>query len=245
MQTMVSTGSLKKISAVSGLYFGMFLVLHLISHYSLYFGMERAMKNMVLFRRIYQNPVFELGLVVALIAHYVSNGLIYQHRKKIETKSAKKNDDARTSQAASSIKGELELKAHRYTGYFLSLAVLGHVSATRVAPFFVLSDPSQFDYSFATYAQKKIFGPIFGVYLSLLGMAGGWHLLYGTRSAIVTLFYGSSVTGKPFPVYLKPLAGINHVLIINAAVALGGVYFVIDIETKKELYDIVYSYVPI
>jgi hypothetical protein len=242
---MVSTGSLKKISAASGLYFGVFLIMHLISHYSLYFGMERAMKNMVLFRKVYQNPVFELGLIVALISHYVSNTMIYLHRKKIEEKSAKlkKNDGAVTPTA--SIKGDLELKAHRYTGYFLSLAVIGHVSATRVAPFFVLSDPSQFDYSFATYAQKKIFGPIFGVYLSLLGMAGGWHLLYGTRSAIVTLFYGSSVVGKAFPIYLKPLAGINHLLIINAAIALGGVYFVIDIETKKELYDIVYSYVPI
>jgi hypothetical protein len=76
-------------------------------------------------------------------------------------------------------------------------------------------------------------------------MAGGWHLLYGTRSAIVTLFYGSSVIGKEFPLYLKPFAVVNHILIINAAIALGGVYFVIDIETKKELYDIVYSYVPI
>lgn len=243
---MVSTRSLKRISAASGLYFGVFLIMHLASHYSLYFGMERAMKNMVLFRKVYQNPIFELGLIVALIAHYVSNTMIYLHRKKIEEKSAKlKKNDGTATIPTSSIKGELELKAHRYTGYFLSLAVLGHVSATRVAPYFVLSDPSQFDYSFATYAQKKIFGPIFGVYLTLLGMAGGWHLLYGTRSAIVTLFYGSSVVGKEFPIYLKPLAGINHLLIINAAITLGGVYFAIDIETKKELYDIVYSYVPI
>lgn len=243
---MVSTGLLKKISAASGLYFGVFLIMHLVSHYSLYFGLERAMKTMGFFRNVYQNPIFEMGLVVALIAHYVSNTMIYLHRKKVEEKSAraKKNDGSAITPTAS-IKGELELKGHRYTGYFLSIAVIGHVSATRIAPYFVLSDPSQFDYSFATYAQKKIFGPIFGLYLILLGMAGGWHLLYGTRSAIVTLFYGSSVVGKEFPIYLKPLAALNHLLIINAAITLGGVYFAIDIETKKELYDVVYSYVPI
>ncbi len=51
----------------------------------------------------------------------------------------------------------------------------------------------------------------------VFGMAGGWHLLYGTRSVINTVFYDKSVTGMAFPVCLKPFAGMNHLLIINAA----------------------------
>jgi Succinate dehydrogenase/Fumarate reductase transmembrane subunit len=242
---MVSTLLLKKISAASGLYFGVFLIMHLVSHYSAIFGIDYAMKNMTLFRRIYQNPAFEIGLFIALVVHMISNTMIYMHRQKIERRASKfkKNDDASTTTKIEP-PGTFELKGHRYTGYFLSIAVIGHVSATRIVPFFILKDPSQFDYTFATYAQKAIFGPIFSVYLILLGMAGGWHLIYGTRSAIVTLLYGSSVTGKPFPFALKPLAALNHILIINAVLAICGVYYAVDTETKADLYDVVYSYVP-
>lgn len=241
---MVSSLALKKISAASGLYFGVFLVMHLSSHYSTIFGMDKAMQNVAFFRKLYQHPIFEIGLFVSLVAHMVSNALVNRHRQKIERRSSalKKSDD---SIAKVEPPGSLELKGHRYTGYFLSLAIIGHVSATRIVPYFVLSDPSQFDYSFATYAQRAIFGPIFGLYLILLGMAGGWHLIYGTRSAITTLFFGSSVTGKPFPLALKPIALINHLLILNAVLAITGVYYAVDTETKEDLYKIVYSYVPI
>jgi hypothetical protein len=241
---MVSSLVLKKISAASGLYFGVFLVMHLFSHYSTIFGMDKAMKNVMFFRKLYQNPFFEIGLFVSLVAHMMSNALVYQHRQNIERRSSavKKNDG---SIAKIEPPGSLELKGHRYTGYFLSLAIIGHASATRIVPYFILDDPSQFDYSFATYAQRAIFGPIFGLYLILLGMAGGWHLIYGTRSAITTLFLGSSVTGKPFPLALKPVAVVNHLLIVNAVLAITGVYYAVDTETKEDLYKIVYSYVPI
>ena len=47
---------------------------------------------------------------------------------------------------------------------------------------------------------EAIPGYVFHVYLVLLGMAGGWHLIYGTRSALGILS-GSSVEGKPFPFF--------------------------------------------
>jgi hypothetical protein len=240
---MVSSLLLKKISAASGLYFGVFLTMHLFSHYSTIFGMDKAMANVLFFRKLYQNPVFEIGLLASLVAHMISNAMVYRYRQKIERRSSvlKKNEDSKTKLEPP---GSLELKGHRYTGYFLSLAIIGHVSATRIVPLFILSDPSQFDYSFATYAQRAIFGPIFGLYLIMLGMAGGWHLLYGTRSAVTTLFFGSSVTGKPFPLVLKPVAAVNHILIINAVLAITGVYYAVDTETKEDLYKIVYAYVP-
>ena len=243
----VSTSFLKKVSAGSGLYFGSFLVMHLVNHYSIFFGLERSKKSMILFRKVYQNPIFEFGLIIALMAHYASNTMIYIRRSKIATTgSNKKSDDApEPSSDHSSLhhRGEIELKAHRYTGYFLSLSVLGHVAATRIFPMIVLADPTQYDHTFIAFAQQKVFGPLFGLYYVVFGMAGGWHLLYGTRSAINTLFYDKSVTRMAFPIYLKAFAGMNHLLIINAALTLGGAYYVIDLDTKKELYHALYSYI--
>jgi succinate dehydrogenase/fumarate reductase cytochrome b subunit len=227
---MVSTASLKKISAVSGLGFAVFLVMHFLSHYSLILGVDTANDNLRLFRKIYQHPVFEVALLVALMAHMASNTMIYIKRQKIDASSKKEGGKEPA--------GTMELKGHRYTGYFLSMSIFGHVAATRLAPLFFLDDPSQYDYTFITHANN-LFGSLFGVYLALLGIAGGWHLIYGTRSAIATL-RGSSVAGKPFPFALKPVAALSHLLIINAVLAASGFYYVVDTETKAELYNKVY-----
>lgn len=227
---MVSTASLKKISAASGLLFGVFLVLHLLSHYSLVLGMETANDNLRFFRKIYQHPACEIALLVAVVAHMVSNTMLYIKRQKIDGSSKKEGGKEPA--------GSLELKGHRYTGYFLALSIFGHVIFTRIAPLFLLDDPSQYDYTFVNHAYK-LFGIFFPVYLVLFGMAGGWHLIYGTRSAIATLS-GTSVVGKPFPFALKPVAAINHLLIINAVLAATGFYYVVDSETKLDLYKKVY-----
>lgn len=229
---MVSTATLKKGSAASGLVFGVFLTMHLLSSYSLTFGMETANNNLRLFRKIYQNPVFEVTLLLALLTHIASNTTLYIRRQKIDSASKKEGGKEPA--------GTLELKAHRYAGNFLFVAVFGHVAFTRLAPLFLLDDPSQYDYTFITHASN-LFGKLFfGGYLVLFGMAGGWHLIYGTRSAIATLS-GSSIVGKPFPFALKPVAAINHLLIINAILAVTGFYCVIDTTTKADLYEKIYS----
>jgi len=227
-----SVATLKKISAASGLYFGLFLVLHLISHWSLYFGMETANNNLVLFRKLYQNPVFELGLLLALLSHMASNTMIYIKRSRIDARA--KKDGAHHQPA-----GTMELQAHRYTGYFLAMSIFGHIAATRLLPLILLDDPSQYDYTFITEATR-VFGTFFGVYLAVLGIAGGWHLLFGVRSAIATLS-DSSIHGKPFPMLLKPLALVSHVLVVNAILVVSGYYYSIDMETKAELHSKIYS----
>jgi hypothetical protein len=228
---MVSSATLKKVSAASGLVFGVFLMMHLFSHYSLILGMERANNNLRLFRKIYQHPAFEVTLLIALMAHMASNTMLYMQRQKINA--ASKKDGGKEPA------GTLELQYHRYAGYFLSLSIFGHVLATRLAPLYLLDDPSQYDYTFVTHATYLFGKSFFGGYLILMGIAGGWHLIYGTRSAIATLS-GSSVVGKPFPFALKPVAAISHLLIINSILAVTGFYFVIDTETKADLYAKVY-----
>ena len=104
---------------------------------------------------------------------------------------------ASPGQEGKSIAGSAELTPHRLTGTFLALSIFGHVGATRIAPLFLLDDPSEYDCSFITSMTEAIPGYVFHVYLVLLGMAGGWHLIYGTQSALAILS-GSSVEGKPF-----------------------------------------------
>ncbi|KAG7364189.1 hypothetical protein IV203_037391 [Nitzschia inconspicua] len=61
---------------------------------------------------------------------------------------------------------------------------------------------------------------LFKLYYIVLGMAGGWHLIYGVRSAMATL-RGRSVQGTTFPMPLKLLASISHILLISVVLALG------------------------
>lgn len=234
---LVSTGSLKVMSAASGLFFGVFLAMHLVCHYSLVLGMDTANDNLRFFRTFYQHPVFEVGLLIALVAHMASNTVLYLKRQKVHAGAAAKTMHE-TKKVAGGTEGSAELTGHRYAGYFLSASILGHVGATRLAPLFLLDNPADYDYTFLTHANA-LFGGLFGVYLALLGVAGGWHLIYGTRSAIATLT-GSSVVGTPFPFALKPVAATSHILIVNAILAATGYYYVIDTETKAALFEKVY-----
>lgn len=215
---------------VWGLRFAVFTVMHLVSHYTLNSSYEQANTTMLTFRQVYQNPLFEVLLVVSLLAHMYSNSGLYMARSKI---ASNKKDDDNNKKAAPP--GSTELNAHRFAGYLLSLLVFGHVFAVRVTPLLHLEDPSEYDYSFAASVYELIPFNIFPVYLSILGMVGGWHTIYGVRSAIATLS-GGSVVGKPFPIALKAVALANHLLIIGAVVALGGYASTVDFSEKEDMH---------
>jgi hypothetical protein len=218
---------MKKLSAASGLFFGVFLSLHMVNHFSLFLPGWVAARNLQKkFRVIYQHPVVEILFMLSLLLHLYSNTVLYFRRQKL----------ASPKQEGRSVAGSAELTAHRLTGTFLALSIFGHVGATRIAPLFLLDDPSEYDYSFITSVTEEIPGYVFHVYLVLLGMAGGWHLIYGTRSALAILS-GSSVVGKPFPVLLKGLALASHVGIILAVLVLSEEFYIIpEMNTKMELH---------
>lgn len=226
---MPSVGTWKKLQATSGLIFGVFLTMHLFSHFALIVGWETAQTNLMqTWRPIYQHPIFEITLLLATALHMVSNTVIIMKRGKLEAKK----------------KVNGELLGHRYSGYFLAFSIFGHVGATRLAPLFLLDDPSQYDYSFVAKANQLFPSSIFAVYLILFGMAGGWHLVYGTRSALATLS-GTSVMGKPLPMALKFVANLSHLLVINAVLALMGYYYLVDTTTKAALHDQIFDKIGI
>jgi hypothetical protein len=216
--------TLKKLSAASGLAFGVFLVMHLMSHYMLNIGFEVAHITMIKFRSFYQNPLFEAALIVSLGTHMYANTMLYMKRSKINAKSKKEP-------GSKGPEGTAELTAHRMAGYYLSLSIFGHVVATRLGSVLMLSDPSMYDYTFLKPPFDG-FTLLFPLYLCIFGVAGGWHLIYGTRSALAILS-GSSVVGKPVPTPLKVLAMANHIAIVSAVLALGA-YFKSTASSEKE-----------
>jgi succinate dehydrogenase hydrophobic anchor subunit len=132
--------------------------------------------------------------------------------------------------------GTLELKAHRAAGIILGLSIFGHVAATRVAPLFILDDPSEYDYSFVTEANRRFPWNSFSVYLMIFAVAGVWHVIYGARSALAILT-GGSVIGTPFPLALTFLSSACQLIMISAVAASTGYYYVIDTETKAALHE--------
>jgi succinate dehydrogenase hydrophobic anchor subunit len=239
---MPSIATWKQLNAVSGLLFGIFVVLHLGCHASLNLSWEKANANLQHARMIYQHPAFEILLFVVLMVHMASNAVLYTNRQKIHkavafsssTTSSKKEAGAKEPQ------GTLELKAHRAAGIILALSVFGHVAATRVAPFFILDDPSEYDYSFVTEANKRFPWNSFSIYLMIFSVAGVWHLIYGARSALAVLS-GGSVHGTPFPMTLKFLSSACQLIMISAVAASTGYYYVIDTETKAQLHEKLYG----
>jgi succinate dehydrogenase/fumarate reductase cytochrome b subunit len=215
---MPSIGTWRKLQAVSGLVFAAFLILHLVSHMSLLGGWERGNATLLVVRKIYQSSLLEAVILGSVILHMISNVILYKMRQAAIALGKKKE--------GASLEPK-ELLAHRYTGYILTLFVIGHVLATRVVPVLTLGeDASLYDYMFVKLFIDQV-GPLFTIYLLVFALAANWHLIYGTRSALATL-NGRSVRGTPFPLSLKVLAMMAHVLVLFSVLSLAGYNYTIE-----------------
>ena len=170
---------------------------------------------MLQMRQIYQNPIFEAQLVLALLVHLTSDGVLYVHRKKVEFTCSKKDDDAIQTYTPESA----ELQWHRYAGHFLAMAIFGHVFSTRIAALLWLPDPATYDYTFITELQHRIPYNIFTVVLYVFGAAGCWHLMYGVYLALAILT-GNTVRNKDAPPFLFRLAFISNLAVISTLLVL-------------------------
>ena len=237
---MFSVAVLKKINAISGLFFATFVVLHLLAHYALLIGYEAANSVMETMRKIYQNFVVELVLLLSFVAHMWSNACLFAARKRVERNAKKDDDDNDVDTAAIARRGNnsTELRLHRLAGYVLAFFIFGHVFAVRIAPSLYMTDPAAYDYSFVGKAYELLPLGIFPIYYCVLGVAGIWHLVYGVHSALIVLFWGGSIiVGRPFPMLLKIVALANHLAIIGAVIALGHHMATTDLSAKEELHN--------
>ncbi|KAG7369518.1 ring finger domain containing protein [Nitzschia inconspicua] len=145
--------------------------------------MKGQIPAMKLLRHVYQNPMFEVLFYVAMMTHFYANYHTLQSRSKVAKLHHKKmNDDRSNKTKTTNHHGDYELKGHRIAGYSLSLLVVAHVLAVRLVPLIYFDNPQDFDYSFAARAIILFPYRSFTIYYVLLGMAGGWHLIYGGGS---------------------------------------------------------------
>lgn len=234
--------TLKLLNAISGLAFAVFVVLHYICHYSLTIGgWDVANANLVRFRVIYQNPVFEVLLLLSVLVHGYANLNLKLRRDKIAASAAKKTDGSPVvPDVTTSGPGSMEYQGHRIAGYVVGFLLIMHVIGTRIVPSFVLKDPSVYDYSFFSNNNDTIPYNIFLIIQVIFAMAAGWHTIYGTWSAINTL-QGRSVAGKAVPLPLKVMALSSHLLIISGALAIAGVYYTVDKASKLAYFEKVHD----
>ena len=224
---MVSLSTWKRIQAASGLTFGVFLILHFASHASLILGWDVGQQSLQNARRIYQNPVIEVTLLLAVLTHMVSNSAVFLMRQDV----IPKKDGGKAPVA-----GAAELSRHQFAGYFLVVLLLGHVVSTRISSLMYLDDPSQFDYTIITIMSDLVPFKLYTLKLMFFGMAASWHLIYGTWSAVATL-RGRAVAGKPFPFLLKLVAMIANIGVMLSVLSVGGAFYSINRDAKMDVFE--------
>jgi succinate dehydrogenase/fumarate reductase cytochrome b subunit len=233
---MVSMSTYRQYQAASGLSFAMFLLCHFVSHYSMIRSFEHGNSMMQYVRRIYQNPIIEVFIFISLFVHMTCNTMLYMKRSALEKNKENgqhKKNDGDTTTTTSTNPGSLELTAHRYAGYILALFIFGHVFATRGAALIGLQDPSQYTYTMITMTTD-LFGFGFTIYLFVFGMSAVWHTVYGIRSSIAILT-GHSVTNTAFPIPLKVVAMVLHILTILSVLSISGYIYHIDRNDPNQI----------
>ncbi len=162
---MPAQSRLPRVQAISGLIFGFFLVLHLLTTISVLGGTASYDETLRAIRVVYR-PILlvELALIGASGFVHIGCALVSMRRRK----------------KVIALAGPFWLRAHRASGYFLLLVAIGHALATRVLPVLATEGPA--DFAFLAFSLLK--APYFFVpYYILLGASGATHLGIGVHLA--------------------------------------------------------------
>lgn len=213
---------LYKVQAASGLFFGMYVVMHFLSHLSLLGGWERGNKQLNRFRVIYHYPIFEIMLMLSLVLHLACNAVVVWKRHQIEGS----REGADKKEGGLKPAGTMYRKAHRIAGYILTPCVLAHVFSTRIMAFLFLKNPEMFDYTMVHVINQHTYNAL-ALFLMFMGVVGTYHFVYGVRLAFAILT-NTSISGKPFPLYAKIFIGVVQILLVNSVLAGTGFYYKID-----------------
>lgn len=156
---------LGQIQAASGVAFSLFLLLHLVTTASAVFGIDAYNHTLETLRHIYRPHLAVELLLIGLSGGVHLGCAVWQfvRRRKVVN-----------------VGGPWWLRAHRLSGYFLLLVIVGHVLATRVAPTLATGPTAtgSADFSFLAFAVQ--WAPwFFWPYYLLLGLCGALHLCFG------------------------------------------------------------------
>jgi len=156
---------LRRIQAIAGSLFGVFVLLHLSNIALAPFGIDRFNQYQQTIRAFYQYPLVEIGLVLGpLITHAVAGVGLFFVRGGFTKK-------------GSQTKRPLIARVHGWAGCFLLLFIVGHVLAVRGSSFFYGVFPEFQGVSFSLWYFPAYFYP----YYFLLALAGFFHATNGLR----------------------------------------------------------------
>ncbi len=201
--------TLIRVQAISGLAFGVFLVLHLLNLAVALGGPAAYDAWMAAMRWYYQFPLVEIVAVLgAAIVHMVAGVMrILRRRKRVKA--------AGRAEAPS-----WRVRLHRYSGYFLMAAFAGHVAATRAPG--LMGMPADFAFlSFSLSALPAFFFP----YYVLLAASGCYHLAHGTLAAlrVIGVRLPRGITAARSRAFWRAVAAAAVVSLLGV-LALGGVW---------------------
>ncbi len=195
------------IQALSGIVFAIFLILHLVTAISGLFGIASYDGTLSLLRRLYRPHLLVELTVIGLsgTVHLACAVLQMIRRRKVFA-----------------LKGPWWMRAHRLSGYFLLVVILGHVFATRIAPTLATgptaTGAADFGFlAFATLAAPAFFWP----YYLLLGLSGALHLGLGLHLAARILGQRSATAGSrssSAPTLLRLCATFGFTILVLAGV---------------------------
>lgn len=160
---------LAKVQALSGLAFAIFLGMHLATTVSAAGGPASYDGTLASLRAIYRaHPVVEFLLIGTSAAVHIACAILQIVRRR---------------KSGPHPRPPWRLRLHRWAGYFLMLAIVGHVYATRVMP---ALGGGRADYSYLAFSV--IAWPYFiNPYYFALGLAGATHFGLGLGFAAQAL----------------------------------------------------------
>ena len=201
-----SDRTLSRLQAGSGLVFAIFLLLHLATALTSIGGPPIYESALGWVRLYYRLPLVEVGAVLGAALTHLVVGLVRVRRRR---QRAKPHELV-----------PLRVRLHRYTGYFLALAFVGHVAATR-GPSLVFGLETDFAFLHLSLATAPYF---FFPYYALLAFSGGYHLVHGALVALDVL--GVKLPGAPRSPRSRPFwvfAAVWAAAALTIVLAFGGV----------------------
>jgi hypothetical protein len=150
--------NIKRLHYFSGLFLVIFIGLHLVNHFFSIWGADKHIEMMQTLRHLYRNPVFEIPLLAAVCVQIISGiKLVRTNQKLIKT-----NFD----------------RLQIWTGFYLALFLVIHVSAVMVGRF-VLQLDTNFYFGVAglnSFPFSLFFIPYYGLaILSIFGHVAAIH----------------------------------------------------------------------
>jgi succinate dehydrogenase/fumarate reductase cytochrome b subunit len=182
---------LAKVQAVSGLGFAVFLAMHLATTVAAVGGPASYDGILWTVRAIYRpHPVVEFLLIGGSAAVHIACAVLQILRRR---------------KTGPHPRPPWRLRLHRWSGYFLMLAIVGHVYATRVMPA-IAGGAADFSYlAFSVIAWPYFITP----YYFVLGTAGAIHLGLGLGFAAQALApAGASAALRRASIALAAAAGV-------------------------------------